>query len=190
MKGKVSLFQSKEIIWNEIIDVFKNIWDFFIIIGEVKSIFRDLENVIVSNKEKLKNRASYAKILINFINYKTTQELKNFMIEDRTRCVPEFNKMIIKNSYMKNIEKSLKEVKDAVLRFNVLFDKRKRAGFPYCWDQQGNILPWETFETLMVKEKSKIGDTHEKNVILKGATIVNFLHKDFQLLWIMKTLFS
>ena len=42
----------------------------------------------------------------------------------------------------------------------------------------------------MVEAKSKIGNTHEKTVILKGATIVNFLHKDFQLLWMMKTLFS
>ena len=76
-----------------------------------------------------------------------------------------------------------------MVRFNVLFDKRTGAGLPSWWDQQGNILPWETYETSLVEAKSKIGNTHENIVILKGATIVNYLHKDFQLLWVMKTLF-
>ena len=50
-------------------------------------------------------------------------------------------------------------------------------------------MSWETYETLLVEEKGKIDNTHEKTTVLKGTTIVNFLHKDFQLLWMVKTLF-
>lgn len=75
------------------------------------------------------------------------------------------------------------------MEFNVLFDKRTRVGLLSFWDQHENILPWETFETLLVEAKSKIGNTHENSVILNRATIVNFMLKYFQLLWMMKTLF-
>lgn len=118
------LIQAREIIWNAVIDVVKNMWDLLIIFGEEKSIVRDLENVIGENKEKLQNRASYAKRLIDFINSRNAQELKDFVIDDKTRCVPELKNMIIKNSYMKSSYKKLKEVKEAVVRFNVLFYKR------------------------------------------------------------------
>ena len=57
----MSLIEAREIISNDIIDVVKSIWDLLIIFGEEKSIVRDLENFIVSNKEKLQNWASYAK---------------------------------------------------------------------------------------------------------------------------------
>ena len=37
-------------------------------------------------------------------------------------------------------------------------------------------------------EKRKIDNTHEKIAVLKGPTVVNFLHRNFQLLWMVKTL--
>ena len=40
-----------------------------------------------------------------------------------------------------------------------------------------------------MEAKSKIDGTHEKTIVLKGATIVNYLNKDFKLLWTVKTLF-
>ena len=40
-----------------------------------------------------------------------------------------------------------------------------------------------------MEAKRKVGSSHETTTILKGATIVNYLHKAFQLLWLMKTLF-
>ena len=39
-------------------------------------------------------------------------------------------------------------------------------------------------------EKSKLNNTHEKTQILKGATMINFLKMNFQLLWLVKTLFT
>ena len=41
-----------------------------------------------------------------------------------------------------------------------------------------------------MEAKSKIDSTHEKTSDLKGATIVNYLNKEFKLLWIVKTLFT
>ena len=37
--------------------------------------------------------------------------------------------------------------------------------------------------------KSRADETHERTAILKGIIVVNYLKRDFQLLWLMKTLF-
>lgn len=70
--------------------------------------------------------------MIDFINSKSTSELKEHEIMDRMLCVMDFNKMIIKNIYKKNVGKKMNELKEAVSRFNILFDKRVRVGFPSC----------------------------------------------------------
>lgn len=161
---------------------------FLIIMEEEKIIVRDLEEIIMANKQKLQLKGQFAKKVIDFLNSRSAQELKEFGIEDKTKHIMEMNKMIVNNSYRKATEKKLIEVK-VVMKFNVIFDKRTSAGLPSCWDQQGNLLSWELYETLLVEARSKISSTHEKTAVLKGATIVNYLHKEFQLLWMMKTLF-
>ena len=84
----------------------------------------------------------------------------------------------------------MNEIKEAVSKFNILFDKKFRTGLPSCWDLQGNLLPWKSYETLLVESKSKIDNTHEKIAVLKGETILNYLNKDFKLLWMVKTLLT
>ena len=74
--------------------------------------------------------------------------------------------------------------------FNSNFDKRTRAGLPSFWDFQGNLLPWDHYEQLLVETKSKVDSSHENTATLKGKTIVNYFQRDFQLLWLVKTLFA
>ena len=99
--------------------------------------------------------------------------------------VLEINKMVQKNLYRKTTEIELGDNKESILKFNTNFDKRMRVGLPSCWDQQGNFLPWESYETLLVEAKNMIDGTHENTIVLKGATIVNYLNKDFKLLWMV-----
>ena len=94
----MSLIQAREIIWIDIIETVKNVWDLLAITREEKNIVRDLEGIIVENKKKLENGALSAKRLIDFINSKSKQELKEFGIEDKTQCVLELENMIVKNS--------------------------------------------------------------------------------------------
>lgn len=90
---------------------------------------------------------------------------------------------------MKTTQTKLIDVKEALMKFNTNFDKRTRVGLPSCWDQQGNLLPWETYETLLAEAKRRINSTHETTKMLKGETIVNYLYRDFQLLRLMRTPF-
>lgn len=87
--------------------------------------------------------------------------------------------MVQNNLYRKTTEEKLGEIKESVLRFNTNSDKRIRVGFPSCWDQEGKFIPWETYETLLVEAKSEIDISHEKTTVLKGSTIVNYLHNYF-----------
>ena len=82
----------------------------------------------------------------------------------------------MKNSYMKDVDRKLNELKGAVTLFNILSDKRMRVGLPSYQDQEVNLLPWETYDTLLMEEQSKIGNSNEKIVVLKGDTILNYLH--------------
>lgn len=41
-----------------------------------------------------------------------------------------------------------------------------------------------------MESKRKIDTSHEKTTVIKGATIVNYLHRDFQLLWLIRTMFT
>jgi len=58
-------------------------------------------------------------------------ELKEHDLMDKTMCAMDFNKMFIKNFYRNTAEKKMNEIKEAVSRFNILFDKRVRVGLPY-----------------------------------------------------------
>ena len=47
----------------------------------------------------------------------------------------------------------------------------------------------DSYEPLLVLAKIKVDNTHEKTQVLKGAKMINFLQRNFQLLWLVKTLF-
>jgi len=148
-----------------------------------------MEEVVIKNKQNDLYRSKFTKRMIDFINSKSTTELKEHDMPDRTSCVIYFKKMIVKNIYRNTNEKKINEMKEAVSKFNNMFDKRVRDGLLYCWDLQGNLLPWKTYETLLLETKRKADNTHENKTLLKGATVVNYLDKYFKLLWMVKTLF-
>ena len=75
LKGNMSLIQAKDIVWNEIIEVMKTIWESLIIVSEEKSIIRDLQELVLADNHKLLNRALWEKRLIDFVNFKKDQEL-------------------------------------------------------------------------------------------------------------------
>lgn len=128
--------------------------------------------------------------MTDFMNFKSSQELRVMEIEDITSIFLEINKMVQKKIYKKIMETKLGEIKESVLAFNSNFHKRTKVGFTSCWDQQGNLLPWNTYETLLVESKSKINTSHEKITILKGSTIVNHLQRDILLLSLVNNLFT
>ena len=82
------------------------------------------------------------------------------------------------------------EIKEAVNQSDKSFDKMTRVGLPSCLGAEGNIFPWNYYENLLVLTKSKVDNRHEKTQVLKGETMVNLLQRHFQLLRMVKTLFS
>ena len=75
-------------------------------------------------------------------------------------------------------------------KFDISFDKLTRIGLPSCWTEKGNILSWKFYEDSLILAKSKMDNRHEKTQILKGETVFNFLQRNFNLLWMVKTLFT
>jgi len=51
-------------------------------------------------------------------------------------------------------------------------------------------MSWKFYEDRLTLAKSKANNRHEKTQILKGETVFNFLHRHFNLLWMVKTLFT
>lgn len=123
----MSLIQDREIIWNHIIHTMRNILEFLLIVAEENVIIRDMEGIISSSKQKIQQRANLAKKIIDFLNSKTSQELRDMQIEYITNLVLEVNKMALKNLYRKTTKTKLGEIKEVVLKLNTNFDKRTRA---------------------------------------------------------------
>jgi len=128
--------------------------------------------------------------IIDYLNAKSSQELITLDISDRIAIVLEISKMVQKNMYKRQREIKLDEVKESIASFNSNFDKRTRLGLATYWDQHGNLISWEKYETLLVEAKRKINSSHENIVVLNGSTIVNYLQRDLQFLWLIKTLFT
>ena len=82
------------------------------------------------------------------------------------------------------------EIKEAVSQFDKSLEKSTRAGLPSCWAIGGGILSWDSYENLLVLTKIKVDNTHEKTQVLKGEMMINFLHRHFQLLGLVKTLLT
>lgn len=108
----MSLIQAMEILWDEIIEIIKNIWEFLVIMSDEKALVRDMEGEVMKDKQKDLDRSKFAKIMIDFINSKSASELKEHDLPDRTLCEIDFNKMIVRNIYTNTAEKKkLKEIK-------------------------------------------------------------------------------
>ena len=98
--------------------------------------------------------------------------------------------MIIRNDLRKFAEKRLLGIKETVKNFDISFDKLTRIGLPSCWIEKGNIMSWKFYEDSLTLAKIKVDNRHEKTQILKGETVFNFLQRHFNLLWMVKTLFT
>ena len=61
---------------------------------------------------------------------------------------------------------------------------------PSCWTEKGNILTWKFYEDALTLAKSRADSRHEKTQVLKGETVFNFLQRHFNLLWMVKALFT
>ena len=92
----------------------KSIWDFLMVVAEEKSLIKEFEEQVMADREKIINRAIWAKRFIDFINCKTDQELEENEIKDRILYAVDIDNMIVKNDYRKSIEKKLIEIKEAV----------------------------------------------------------------------------
>lgn len=134
VKGNMSLLEVREIIWNDIINKVKNVWEFMSIVEEEKSIVRDLESIITTSKQNVLQHAKFSKNMYDFINYNSSQELREMQIEDGLELLLEINKMVLKILYRQNTETKMGEIKEYILKFNTNFDKRTKAILPSCWD--------------------------------------------------------
>jgi len=109
-----------------------------VIISEEKTLIWDIEKVVIKNKQKDLDRSKFSKRMIDFVNSKSTTELKKHDMPDRITYAIDFNKMIFRNIYRIIAKKKIKEIKEEISKFNILFEKRVRVGLPSCWDLQGN----------------------------------------------------
>lgn len=111
----MSLIQAREILWDEIIEIIRNICEFLVIMSNEKALVIDMEGEVMKDKQKDLDISKFAKMMIDFINSKCASKLKEHDFPDRTLCAIDFNKMIVRNIYRNSIEKKLKEMKEVVV---------------------------------------------------------------------------
>ena len=98
----MSLIEAKHILWNEIIGVMKTICESLVLISEEKIINRDLQELVLADKQKMHDSTIWDRKLIYFVNSKSDQELGEHEIQYRTLYVLEINKVIVNNAHRKS----------------------------------------------------------------------------------------
>lgn len=142
----------------------------------------------MSFKDEDAKNVNTAEKFIGFLNEKSIDYLRAIDIIDMTTMVIEITKMIHRKVVMDRVEECVNDLANMVATFNSNFDQITRERLPSCWDFQGNLLPWEQYEKLLVETKIKVDFSHEKITTLNDKTVVNYLQSYFQLLCLVKTL--
>jgi len=93
------LREINDILWTNIIDSIKSIWNFFQTIFEQNDLIKVAQEEIAKTRDELKNRPQQASQLIQFLNTRTKLQLSKLGIDDRTGTILGIKSFYQKNSY-------------------------------------------------------------------------------------------
>ena len=139
--------------------------------------------------EQLNNKPQIVKNVIKFINSISWNELKSLGVLNQRSIIIEVSKVLVK----KNLVQKSQDKCDKILQDNGLFMNRYKKlvnlGLKSCWDKNVDLIPFETYEEMLILEKNNTTKFNDLEGTLKGKYIVDQLKDDIELLWSTKLLF-
>jgi hypothetical protein len=137
---------------------------------------------IVVNESLVKKPSEWAQNAINILKSIPTADLQTIGVKDRTALIIWARRVIDKHNLLKSVQTKATRMEQSVQEFKDLVEELFIKGLPPFWDGKGKLYDQEEYNTRLTQcsmDHSKF-ETMEEN--LKGATLVEHLITDFEIL--------
>jgi hypothetical protein len=183
LRGKGLLQGAKHIIWDSIAVEAAKFRVYLNFINDKDNMaITARSRCTVVNETLAKKPSEWAQNAINLLNSIPTAELQTIGVKDRTTLIIWARRVIAKHNLLKSVQTKATQMEQSVQEFKDLFEELFIKGLPPFWDGKGKLYDQEEYNALLTQcrmDHSKF-ETLEEN--LKGATLVEHLITDFEIL--------
>jgi hypothetical protein len=188
LKGKGLLQGSKYIIWDSIVVEAAKFIVYLNFINDKDSIsITARSRCTVLNETLSKEASEWAQNAINLLNSIPTADLLTIGVKYKTTSIIWAKRVIDKHNLLKSVQTKATQMEQSVQEFKDFFEELFIKGIPPFWDGKGNLYDHEEYNACLTQCRMDISkfETLEEN--LKGATLVEHLITDFEILNQFKT---
>jgi hypothetical protein len=188
LRGKGLLQEAKHIVWDSIVVKVSKFRVYLNFINDKDNMdITTISRCIVVNETSTKKPSEWAQNSINLLNSIPTAELQTIRVKYRTTFIIWAMRFIIKHNLLKSVQTKATQMEKSVQEFKDLFEEFFIEAFPPFWDGKGKLYDQEEYNSRFTQcrmDHSKFENVEEN---LKGATLVEHLITDFEILNQFKT---
>jgi hypothetical protein len=136
----------------------------------------------IVNETLAKKPSEWAQNAINLLNSISITELQTIGVKYRTTLIIWARRVIAKHNLLKSVQTKATQMEQSVQEFKDLFEELFIKGLPPFWDGKGKLYDQEEYYSFLTQcriDHSKFENLEEN---LKGATLVEHLITDFEIL--------
>jgi hypothetical protein len=136
----------------------------------------------VVNETLAKKPSEWAQNSIKLVNSIPTAEIQTIGFKYRTTLIISTKRIIAKHNLLKSVQTKAIQMEKSIHEFKDMFEELFMKGLPPFWDGKGKLYDQEEYNSHLTQcriDHSKFESLEEN---LKGATLVEFLFKDFEIL--------
>lgn len=156
---------AKEILWEEIIESFKDIQPYFKIIFEEEDLLEKAQEAIETISKEIEDMLEVATQVIKFLNSKDSYQLEELGINDRTTTILEVKKIITKKNLIPQLEEKCNNVNVIVQIFFSMLEPLTSKGLPSILVINNKLMPIEDY----VRKLTEVGTNATSVSNIRGA---------------------
>jgi hypothetical protein len=189
LRGKILLQGDKHIIWDYIsIEAAK--------FRSYLNFVNDKDNIAITTRHRCtilndtlsKNPSEWAQNAINLLNSVPSTDLQTIGVKDRTALIIWARRIIAKHNLLKSVTNKATQMEQTVQDFKNLFEELFIKGLPSFWDGKGKFHDQEEYNALLTHSRMDHSKFETLEEGLKGATLVDKLSTNFEILNQFKTI--
>jgi hypothetical protein len=149
MTRRPTMKGDKNIIWDDIANaIFKN-WSYFTLVQDELDLINVVLKAIKGTTNELENKPDLEADIINILNNRTKEELKDLQVNDRTSIVMDAKKFITKKMLLQNAKTKCHELIREISTFKKIFSDFIKHGLPSFWNENGDLNPMKNYHKLL-----------------------------------------
>jgi len=87
--------------------------------------------------------------IINFLNNRTKEYLKDFQVNDKTNIVMDAKRVITKRILLQNAETKCHELMREISTFRKIFSDVIKNGLPSLYNENGDLYPINNYQNIL-----------------------------------------